>query len=119
LEPLEAPVLVDLAVRSALAVPAPLADLVDLARRPLLALLVDLLDLARRPLLAHLTQLVVLVDLAPLEREVDLTEEEVLVEVHRSFSAAMVGDLPSAATPRCSPVPRSGRRANRHPCPLA
>ena len=87
---------------------------VDLARRPLLAvlaLLVVLVDLARRPLLAHL---------APLEREADSPEEEVSVEaLHRSFSAAMVGNLPSTGTPRYSPAPRSGRRANRHPCPLA
>ena len=73
------------------------------------------MDLAHQPLLAHLTQLVVLVDLAPLEREADLPEEVSVEALHRSFSAAMVGNLPSTGTPRYSPVPRSGRKAKRRP----
>ena len=101
---------------SVLALPEVVVDLARLVVLAQLAVLADLLDLARRPLLAHLTQLVVLVDLAPLEREADLPAEEVSVEaVHRSFSAAMVGNLPSTGTPRYSPVPRSGRKAKRRP----
>ena len=43
-------------------------------------------------------------------------EEEVSVEaLHRSFSPAMVGNLPSTETPRYSPVLRSGRKAKRRP----
>ena len=46
----------------------------------------------------------------------ELALEEVSVEaLHRSFSAAMVGNLPSTGTPRYSPVPRSGRKAKRRP----
>jgi hypothetical protein len=102
---------------SVLALPEVVVDLARLVVLAQLAVLADLLVLLD---LAHLTQLVVLVDLAPLEREADLPAEEVSVEaVHRSFSAAMVGNLPSTGTPRYSPVPRSGRRANRHPCQLA
>jgi hypothetical protein len=47
---------------------------------------------------------------------VDLAVEEGPVEARiRSFSAAMVGNLPSTGTPRYSPVPRSGRKAKRRP----
>ena len=46
----------------------------------------------------------------------ELAVEEVSVEaLHRSFSAAMVGNLPPTATPRYSPVLRSGRKAKRRP----
>ena len=45
--------------------------------------------------------------------------EEVSVEevhlLHRSFSAATAGNLPSMGTPRYLPVPRSGRKAKRRP----
>jgi hypothetical protein len=86
---------------------------VDLALSEFLSRLRAVADLARLPLLDHLAALA---HLAPLPREADLAEEEVSLEaLHRSFSAAMVGNLPSAATPRCSPVPRSGRKANRRP----
>ena len=65
-------------------------------------------DLARLPLLAQF--------LPVLEVEAELAVEEVSVEaVHKSFSAAMAGNLPSAGTPRYSPAPRSGRKAKRHP----
>src|SRR6516225_3296621 len=71
-------------------------------------------DLARLPLL---TQLPVLAQPAVLPlREVvaELAGEEVSVEaLPRSFSPAMVGNLPSTGTPRSSPVPRSGRKAKR------
>ena len=47
---------------------------------------------------------------------VDLAVEELPVEaLHRSFSAAMVGNLPSTGTPRYLPVPRSGRKAKHRP----
>ena len=79
-------------------------------------------DLARLPLpaqLALLAQLAVLAlpeVLALLEVVAELAVEEVSVEaLHRSFSAAMVGNLPSAGTPRYSPVLRSGRKAKRRP----
>ena len=66
--------------------------------------------LARPPLLAQLAAL------AQLEVVAELAVEEVSVEaLHRSFSPAMVGNLPSTGTPRFSPVPRSGRKAKRHP----
>jgi hypothetical protein len=64
---------------------------------PLLALAVDL---ARLQLLAQLAVLAL--------REVvaELAVEEVSVEaLHRSFSAAMVGNLPSAGTPPYAAVP--------------
>ena len=50
----------------------------------------------------------------PAQREVaaELVVEEAL---HRSFSSAMVGSSTSAGTPRYSPVPRSGRKANCRP----
>src|SRR5579862_2931764 len=88
-------------------VPALAEVLVDLALPEVLS---RVPVLARPGVLAHL---------APLLREADLPAVEVSLGAdHRSFSAAMVGNLTSAATPRCSPVPRSGRRANRPPCPL-
>ena len=67
-------------------------------------------DLARLPLLAQLAVLV------PLQVEAELVVEELL---HRSFSSAMAENLPSAGTPQYAPVPRSGRKAKRRPCPLA
>ena len=61
---------------------------VDLAVLPVLALEV-VVDLARLPLLAQPAVL------ALLEVVVELAVEEVSVEaLHRSFSAAMVGNLP-------------------------
>ena len=78
--------------------------------------------LARLPLLPPLevlSPLEVVVDLARLlllallEVVVELAVEE--VPLIRSFSAAMVGNLPSTGTPRYSPVPRSGRKAKRRP----
>jgi hypothetical protein len=89
------PAEVDLAVEEAPEV------VVDLAR---------LADLAWLPLLAQVA------DLAMLEVVAELAVEEVSVEaVHRSFSPAVVGNLPSTGTPRYSPVPRSGRKAKRRP----
>ena len=89
---------------------------VDLAQPPVLAqsevlpLLEVVVDLARLPLLAQLAVL------ALLEVVAELAVEEVSVEaLHRSFSPAMVGNLPSTGTPRYSPVPRSGRKAKRRP----
>jgi hypothetical protein len=80
---------------------------VDLARLPLLT---QLPVLARPPLLAQPAVL-------PLREVVaELAGEEVSVEaLPRSFSPAMVGNLPSTGTPRSSPVPRSGRKAKRRP----
>ena len=87
--------------------PPVLAELSVLA---LPEVVVDLVDLARLPLLAQLAVL------ALLEVVAELAVEEVSVEaLHRSFSAAMVGSSTSAGTPRYSPVPRSGRKANRRP----
>ncbi len=65
------------------------------------------------PLLALLQVLAQLAVLAPLEVVAELAVEEPLL--HRSFSAAMAGNLPSTGTPRYSPVPRSGRKAKRRP----
>ena len=76
---------------------------VDLAQ-PVLALLK--VDLARLP---PPSQLAVL---ALLEVVAELAVEQLL---HRSFSAAMVGNSPSTGTLRYSPVPRSGRKAKRLP----
>ena len=71
---------------------------------------VDLAVLALPVDLAHLQLLAQLAVVA------ELAVEEVSVEaLHRSFSAAMVGNLPSTGTPRYSPVPRSGRKANCRP----
>ena len=91
------------------------AELSDLARAEVV---VDLahLPLAQRAVLPWLAVLALLALLAQREVEAELAVEEVSVEaVHRSFSAAMVGNLPSAGTPRYSPVPRSGRKAKRRP----
>ena len=79
-----------------------------------LALPEVVVDLVRRPVLPQVAVL------SLLEVVVDLAVEEAPVEaLHRSISSAMVGSLPSAGTPRFSPVPRSGRKAKRRPCPLA
>ena len=65
---------------------------------------------------AGLAVLALPVDLALLEVVAELAVEEVSVEaLHRSFSAAMVGNLPSAGTPPYAAVPRSGRKAKRRP----
>ena len=97
-------------------VPEVVVDLAVLVRPEVVA------GLARLPLLSHLavlSPLEVVVDLARLpllallEVEAELAAEE--VPLHRSFSAAMVGNLPSTGTPRYSPVPRSGRKAKRRP----
>ena len=65
---------------------------------------------------ARLPVLPLLAVLALLEVVEEVAVEEVSVEaLHRSFSAAMVGNLPSTGTPRYSPVPRSGRKAKRRP----
>ena len=65
-------------------------------------------DPARLQLLAQLAVL------ALLEVVAELAVEEVSVEaLHRSFSAATVGNLPSAGTPPYAAVPRSGRKAKR------
>ena len=77
---------------------------VDLAQPPVRS---QLAVLARLPVLAQVAVLVPLVVAA--ERPV----EE--VPPHQSYSAAMVGILPSAGIPRCSLVPRSGRRAKHRP----
>ena len=81
-----------------------------LARLPLLA---QLAVLAELPVLSPLEVVVDLAVLALLEVVAELAVEE--VPLHRSFSAAMVGNLPSTGTPRYSPVPRSGRKAKRRP----
>ena len=58
----------------------------------------------------------VVVDLAVLALLEVVAELAVSVEaLHRSFSPAMAGNLPSTGTPRYSPVPRSGRKAKRRP----
>jgi hypothetical protein len=86
------------------------------AELSVLALLEAVVDLARPPLLALLARLAQLPVLALVEGEAELAVEEVSVEaLHRSFSSAMVGNLPSTGTPRYSPVPRSGRKAKRRP----
>src|SRR5512146_2963716 len=76
------------------------------------ALEAALAQLAVLALRALLVQLVVLV---PVEVVAELAVAVVSVEVRRSFSAAMVGNLPPAGTPRYAPVPRSGRKAKRRP----
>ena len=66
--------------------------------------------------LAVLVRPEAVVDLARLQLLAQLAVEEVSVEaLHRSFSAAMVGNLPSAGTPPYAAVPRSGRKAKRRP----
>ena len=81
-----------------------------------LALPEVVVDLAQLAVPAQLAVLVSLAVLVPLQLEAELAVEEALVEaLHRSFSSAMVGDLPSAGTPPYSPVPRSGRKAKPRP----
>ena len=92
-------VVVDLA-RLPLLVQLPL-----LAQLPVLALLEVVVDLARPPLLVQLPE--------------EVAVEVVPVVATRSFSAAMVGILPPPGPPMYAPVPRSGRKAKRRPCPLA
>ena len=83
------------------------------AELPFLVLREAVVDLAH---LAVPSQLAVLPLQALLEVVAELAVEEVSVEaLHRSFSAAMVGNLPSTGTPRYSPVPRSERKAKRRP----
>ena len=55
--------------------------------------------------------------LAPAPLEAAVAEE--VVELHRSFSAAMAGILPSPGPPMYAPAPRSRRNPQRRPCPLA
>ena len=89
-----------------------------LAAQPLVRALPEVVvDLARPPLLAQPAVLAQLVEMVPLlQLEAELAVEEVSVEaLHRSFSPAMAGNLPSTGTPRYSPVPRSGRKARRRP----
>lgn len=99
-------VVVDLAVLVRPEVVAGLARLSQLAVLAQLPLPSQLAVPAQPPVLALLEVV------ALLAVEVELAVEEVL---HRSFSAAMVGNLPSTGTPRYSPVPRSGRKAKRRP----
>lgn len=107
------PEVVGQAVLSQLAVPALPEVVVDLAALPLpsqlavLVLLEVVVELAALPLLSQLAVLALLEVVAELAVEVPL--------LHRSLSAAMVGNLPSTGTPRYSPVPRSGRKARRRP----
>jgi hypothetical protein len=86
------------------AVPEVVVDLAVLVRPEVVA------GLARLPLPSRMPVL------ALLEVVAELAVEEVSVEaLHRSFSPAMVGNLPSTETPRYSPVLRSGRKAKRRP----
>ena len=70
--------------------------------------------LARLPLPSQRAVLALLEVLAQLEVEAELAVEQVAART-RSFSAVMVGNLPSTGTPRYSPVPRSERKAKRRP----
>jgi hypothetical protein len=96
------------------AVPGVVVDLAVLVRPEVLAVL------ARLPLLSPLAVLALVKVVALLEVEAllevvaELAVEEVAPRT-RSFSAAMVGNLPSTETPRYSPVPRSGRKAKHRP----
>jgi hypothetical protein len=101
-------VVVDLAVLVRPEVVAGLARLPLLSQAAVLALLGVVVDLARLPLLSQRAVL------ALLEVVAELAVEELAART-RSFSAAMVGNLPSTGTPRYSPVPRSGRKAKRRP----
>ena len=85
------------------------------AELPVLALSEAVVDLAQPEVLAQLAVLALRVVLPLLEVVAEPAVEEVSVEAHRSFSPAMVGNLPSTGTPRYSPVPRSGRKAKRRP----
>ena len=103
-------------------VPEVVGDLAVLERLEVVA------GLARLPLLSQPALPSPLPVLSPLEVVVRLARlpvpalREVVAEPAveelprtRSFSAAMVGNLPSTGTPRYSPVPRSGRKAKRRP----
>jgi hypothetical protein len=116
------PVAAEVALEAERPVLAPQEVVAVLARLPLLSLLAVLavlsllavvVDLALLRLPAPL-ELLALAVLALLEVAAELAVEE-LQALHRSFSAAMVGNLPSTGTPRYSPVPRSGRKAKRRP----
>ena len=77
----------DLAAGADLAVEEAPEVVVDSVQPEVLSRLRVVADLARLPLLADLAHL------PRLQREADLAEEEVSVEaLHRSFSAAMVGN---------------------------
>jgi hypothetical protein len=94
-----------------LAPPAVLVEAVAAVHlEALLPLLAQLLVLVPRLVVVLRAQL-----LLPLEAEVALEE----VELHRSFSAAMVESLPSLGKPRYAAVPRSGRKPNCRLYPLA
>jgi hypothetical protein len=98
------------AISGAWGLPPAVAEVALEAELPVLALPEVVVDLARLPLLAQRAVL------ALLEVVVELAVEEVSVEaLHRSFSAAMVGNLPSPGTPQYAAVPRSGRKAKRRP----
>ena len=101
-----APAVAEVALEAELSVPGQLA---------VLALPEVVVDLGQPPLLAQLAVLALLVVLPLLEVVAEPAVEEVSVEAHRSFSPAMVGNLPSTGTPRYSPVPISGRKAKRRP----
>ena len=95
---------------------------------------------AQRPLLAQPLQVLVLLALALLAKDVVVRAQlQLLVQpallaqapreavvvaqgaVHlltRSFSAAMAGTLPSPGPPMYAPAPRSRRKPKRRPCPL-
>ena len=82
----------------------------DLAGEEAPEVVVDLGVLAQQAVPARLPPLA--------QREVvaELAGEEVSLEaLHRSFSPEMVGNFRLAGTPRCSPAPRSARKAKRHP----
>ena len=86
------------------------------AELPVLAPAEVVVDRARPPLPAQRAVLAQVAVLALLEVVEEPAVEEGSVEaLHRSFSAAMVGNLPSTGTPRYSPVLRSGRKAKRRP----
>ena len=88
---------------------------VDLAVLVRPEVVVDLARLTVPSLLPVLAQLALLVLLeVGAERAVEAVSVEAL-HPHRSLSAVMAGNLPSTATPRYSPVPRSGRKAKRRP----
>lgn len=108
----------EVAVEAELAVAEPLevlpAVVVALADLALLSLLEVLAHppRAQRAVVAQRAVLAVAVVLALLEVEAELAVEEPRC---RSFSVAMAGNLTSAATPRYSLAPRSGRKAKPRP----
>jgi hypothetical protein len=92
--------------------------LTQLPLLPLVAVLSLPAGLLQLPVLAHLPVLAQVALRALLEAEAERAVEAVSVEAlhHRqSLSSAMAENLPSTGTPRYSPVPRSGRKAKRHP----